>query len=193
MKSSISSIFAFGSILLFTIGSITGEENGIENGSGSGMSWEQTTLTATVENVMPDSGMVTLRGDDGQLWTLSVGQDVKLENLKQGDKVQVTLFQGQALEVRKPTDMDRQQPLVVVNEVQPPKGVNPTVGMLRQLRALVTVTNIDRTNNRVTIEGPKGNSYVLQVKDSSLLDKIEKGKQFVVIFTEGIVAKIQKM
>jgi hypothetical protein len=192
MKFSVNSILIAGSILMFNIGSIIGQENGTKSGSGDGMTWEQTTLTATVEKVVPDSGLVTLKGDDGQLWTLDAGQDVDLENLKKGDQVQVTIFQGQALDVREPTDQDRQQPLVVVNEIQPPEGVNPTAGALRQIRALVTVTNIDKNNNMVTIQGPMGNSYVLKVKDSSLLDKLEKGKQLVVTFTEGIAAKIQK-
>jgi hypothetical protein len=192
MKFSISSIFTLGSILLLATGLTYGQKNGTERDSNIVMTWEKTTISATVDKVMPDSGLVTLRGTDGQHWTLNVGQDVKLENLKPGDLVQVTLFQGQALDVREPTDQDRKQPLVVVNEIKPPEGVNTTTGRLRQLRALVTVTHIDKSHHMVTIEGPMGNSYVLQVKNSSLMDKLEKGKQFVVIFTEGIAAKIEK-
>lgn len=183
------------SILLYTIAIVLLISTGYslaQNGFGDEMSWEQTEITATVVKVMPESGMVTLQGNDGQIWTLSVGQDVDLQNLNSGDKVDVTLFQGQALEVREPTEQDRQNPFVVVDRVQPPEGVNPTAGALRQIRALMTVTNIDRSNSTITVEGPAGNSYVLKVKDDSLLDRLQSGQQFVVIFTEGIVAEIQK-
>jgi hypothetical protein len=37
-----------------------------------------------------------------------------------------------------------------------------------------------------------GRSYVLEVRDPAMFERVRRGQQFVVIFTEGIAARIEK-
>ncbi|MBD3243599.1 MAG: hypothetical protein GF331_23620 [Chitinivibrionales bacterium] len=164
-------------------------KNGMQNGA---MMWQRDTVTATVAEVMPDLGMVVLEGPKGNKHTLKVGQNVNLQDFKQGDSVQVELFAARGMQFEKPTEQDRRTPFVIEETVNAPEGTKPMAGELRRVRALVTVTNVDKADSTVTIQGPMGRSFVLTVDDPALLDRVRQGQEFVAVYTEGIVASITK-
>lgn len=165
-------------------------KNGMQNGA---MMWQRDTVTATVTEVLPDLGMVVLEGPQGKTHTLKVGQNVNLQDLQQGDSVQVELFAAKGMQFREPTEQDRRMPFVVEEQkAKAPEGVKPKVGGLRQIRALVTVTNVDMTDSTVTIRGPMGRSFILSVDDPALLENVQEGQEWVAVYTEGVVASITK-
>ncbi|MBD3314491.1 MAG: hypothetical protein GF344_01780 [Chitinivibrionales bacterium] len=170
----------------------TARGNGMDTARGNGMAWRKDSVTATIEEVMADSGLVVLRGPRGRMHTLKVDRNVNLRNFKKGDRVTATLYQAQAVEFREPTAEDRRRPFVVEERKEAPKGTRPMMGELRQIRALATITNIDKRNNTVTVQGPMGRSYVVEVKDRTMLDRLRRGQEFVVVFKEGIVAEVTK-
>lgn len=159
----------------------------------NGVQWSQKSTVATVMYVMPDSGIISLQGQNGEILTLRTNKNVNLRNLKAGDKVNIRYYEAQALQILKPTKQDKENPFVVEQSVQPPKGTNPQGGMLRQIRALIKVLNVDKTNQAVTIEGPHGNTYTLHITDPSILEKVKTGSEYTVVFTEGIAASINKI
>jgi Cu/Ag efflux protein CusF len=64
-----------------------------------GMAAQHTTLTATVEGVDKKSSQVTLRGPAGNLRTLTVRDPKKLDNVKAGDRLQITYTESLAVGV----------------------------------------------------------------------------------------------
>ncbi len=171
------------------------DEDGMttEKGQTNAMEWEKQTVTATVVEAMPDSAMLVLEGPQGKMHTIRVDEKVDLTNLNKGDKVEVELFAARGMEFREATEQDRRQPFVVEEEVEAPEGTNPKAGKLRRIKALVTITNIDRNNNTVTIQGPMGRSFVLSVTDATQLDKLQEGQEWVAIYTEGVAATVTKV
>jgi len=76
------------------------------------------------------------------------------------------------------------------NRVQPPEGINTTT--LRELVA--TVTAIDMENRLVTIEGPDGNSLVVQAGDKvKNLPQVEVGDKVVMKYFDSMTANIVKL
>ncbi len=169
------------------------DERTTEKGRKDGMTWRKETVTATVNEVMPDSGMVVLEDPQGAMWTLRVDEKVDLGNLKIGDRVRVEYYESQALEFREPTPRDRREPLIVEEEAEAPRGVNPKAGKLREIRALVQVTKINEDDNTVTVQGPLGRYFVLDAIDPAMLDTIAEGDEWVVIFREGVAVSITKL
>ncbi|NLE01209.1 MAG: hypothetical protein GX640_15185, partial [Fibrobacter sp.] len=72
------------------------------DGSNGMVSWQKQTVMATVVKVIPDSGIIALEGPNGRIWTLAVDKKVDLKKYKKGDNVRVTLYQGEALDIREP-------------------------------------------------------------------------------------------
>jgi hypothetical protein len=76
------------------------------------------------------------------------------------------------------------------NRVQPPEGINTAT--LREVVA--TVTAIDMENRLVTIEGPDGNSLVVQASDKvKNLPQVEVGDKVVMKYFDSITANIVKL
>jgi len=76
------------------------------------------------------------------------------------------------------------------NRVQPPEGINTAT--LREVVA--TVTAIDMEKRLVTIEGPDGNSLVIQASDKvKNLPQVEVGDKVVMKYFDSITADIVKL
>jgi hypothetical protein len=65
-----------------------------------GMVAHHTTATATVEKVDKKAGTATLRGREGDLRTIKARDPKNLENVRPGDRLQVTYTEMVAVEVR---------------------------------------------------------------------------------------------
>ncbi len=76
------------------------------------------------------------------------------------------------------------------NRVQPPEGINTAT--LREVVA--TVTAIDMEKRLVTIEGPDGDSLVIQASDKvKNLPQVEVGDKVVMKYFDSITADIVKL
>ncbi len=187
-------ILAFGSAFVLMIGGVAvARDYNAQSGQNGAVSWNQVSITADVVDVIPSEGLISLRDPNGSVHTLKVDEQVDLMNIEQGDRVNVTVYQASVAQIEQPTDADRSQPFQVIEEVRPPSGVNPAMGAVRQIRALMTITDVNQGAGAITAEGPAGRSYVFSVADPSLLEKAERGKEFTIVFTEGIAAKVQKI
>ena len=159
----------------------------------SGMTWQQTAMTATVVDVDQDSNLVTLRGPEGNQFTMAVDQRVDLSDIEQGDEVNVEFFQSVALELREPTEQEMMQPLQVLEErARAPEGTQPAGGGLRQIRAVMTVNSVDLDEWTLTATGPRGNTFTLAVPDSVRLQDVSEGDTVVVTYTEALAVSLSK-
>lgn len=161
----------------------------------AGQTYEQLlTVTATVESVDVAKREVTLKGPEGNHVTLTVGDKVqRLNEVKAGDKVTVEYYIGIAGELRPPTEAEKAQPYVVLDEeARTPKGSAPAGAVVRTVRVVATVESLDLSTQTVTLKGPKGRYLTVRVDDPAKLQKAKLGDTVVVVATEGLAVSVEK-
>jgi hypothetical protein len=153
------------------------------------------TVTATVEAVDLAKREVTLKGPLGNVATIEVGDQVKrLNEIKKGDQVTVDYYIGIAGELRTPTDEEKAQPFVVLDdEAKAPKGSAPAGGVARTVRVVATVEGLDRPSQTVTLKGPMGRYLTVRVEDPSVLMKPRLGDTVVVTAVEALAVSVEKV
>ncbi len=156
------------------------------------VTWQITQITGRVAEIFPETGILAIQNVSGERRETKVDRSIDLHAFDKGELVTVDLFAGQILELRSPVPSDRSDPLVVQQMNRPPEGVSPRAGGLRQIKALATIRSVNRTEQLLTIRGPENRLYTLYATDPVMLDACMPGQEAVVVFTEGIIASIQK-
>jgi Cu/Ag efflux protein CusF len=163
-----------------------------DNQNGT-VAWKQVERSGTIEKVMPDSQKVWVKTDDGRTIMFTITPDVNLQNIKKGDRVNATFFQSVALDVHTPTADERKNPLQIDQTlIPPPPGVNTQAGGIRQIRALITIDKINKSDQTVVVTGPEGESGTIFVQDKSMFDKLKEGQQVTIVYTEAVAVKVEK-
>jgi Cu/Ag efflux protein CusF len=187
-------------IFLFISGIITASVVAQSSSSGSSQSkdgniaWTEVTRTGTIENVDTENHKVTIKDTDGKLYILTVSPRINIDELNKGDRVSATFFHSVALDVREPTDEDRKNPLQIEEGmIPPPPNAPPEVTAVRQIKALVKVVERDPSNQTVVVSGPEGRSVAIQIPDKEMFDTLKMGKEAVIMYTEAIAVKIDKV
>lgn len=152
------------------------------------------TTTATVTAVDPNKREITLKDSKGNEVTFAVDKSVtRLKEVKVGDKVRAEYYVSIASEIRPPTAEEKDNPLTVLETTaKAPKGTTPARGALRQIRAVVTVENIDRDAETATIKGPRGNTLTVKALDPARLDRVKVGDTVIVTYTEALAVSLEK-
>jgi hypothetical protein len=161
----------------------------------AGKNYEQLlTVTATVESIDVAKREVTLKGPQGNHVTLTVGEKVqRLNEVKKGDQVIVEYYIGIAGELRPPTEEEKAQPYVVLDdEARTPKGEAPAGAVVRTVRVVATVEGLDLPSQTVTLKGPKGRYLTVRVDDPGKLSKAKLGDTVVVVAAEGLAISVEK-
>lgn len=151
------------------------------------------TVTGTIIDIDYADREVTIQGPQGRIETFVVGKKVQRFNeAKVGDKVTLDYYLGMNAEVRKPTAEEAQNPLVVVETVaRAGADADPTGGVARRIRAVVTIESMDRAAQTVTVKGPRGKHFVARVADPSNFDKVHIGDTIVLTFTEAAAVSLR--
>ena len=151
-------------------------------------------VTATVEAIDLPNRTVTLKDKNGVLTDLQVGEEVRnLAQVKKGDQVTVEYYIGIAGELRPPTEEEKAQPYVVLDdEARTPKGEAPAGAVVRTVRVVATVESLDLPSQTVTLKGPKGRYLTVRVDDPSKLSKAKLGDTVVVVAAEGLAISVEK-
>ena len=150
------------------------------------------TKTATVQDVDPATRTVTLMGEGGNTVTVKVGKDVQnFDKIKKGDQVKAAYYESAAISIRKPGD-----PPAEVGEkdtVLVPEGAGkPGKAEIKTVQTAATIEKIDAAKREVTLKGPEGKSKTIKVKeDVKGFDRLQKGDQVVVRYTEAFAVKVE--
>jgi len=144
-------------------------------------------FTGTITDIDYPEREVTLKDAQGQEQTFSVSKDVqRFSEAKVGDKVSIDYYYGFNAEVRKPTEEEQKNPLVVLSATgRAGPDETPAGASMRQIRAVVTIAALDREDQTITVKGPRGKYYVAQVADPSRFDQVNIGDTIVMTFTEA--------
>jgi len=150
------------------------------------------TYTGTITDIDYPNREITLKGPDGQFETFYVDKEVRrLNEAKVGDKVSIGYYLGVNAEVRRPSDEEKANPLVVLQTAGRARpDESPAAHEIRQVRAVVTIVGLDKKAETVTVKGPRGKYFTARVADPSRLDKVRIGETIVMTFTEATVISL---
>jgi len=150
--------------------------------------------TATVESIDQASRLVTLRGEDGNAFTLLVSDEVQnLPQVKTGDRVTVSFFEALAAEVRKPGE-GVQGVQADVSAVRAEPGERPAAGAGVLLRTTVEIEFVDTTFNTVTFRRSDGASRTVAVQTPEgqrFIKGLRKGDQVEIAYTEAFAIEVK--
>lgn len=136
---------------------------------------------------------MTLKGSDGHIETFYVDKAVQRFNeVKVGDKVSMDYYLGVSAEVRKPTEEEKQNPLVVLDATgKTAPGAPPAAFDARQIRAVVTIESLNRNAQTVTVKGPRGKYFTARVADPSRFERVRIGDTILMTFTEATAVSLK--
>ena len=149
------------------------------------------TATAVVQAIDLNTREVTLRGEDGRVFTFVAGDQVKnLAQVRVGDTVKATYTESIAIEVKR-VDGGTPDLSVAATGGSAAPGEKPAGNVARTVTASAVITDIDRTTNRVTLRGPSGNERVVQARDPKNLENVQVGDLGYATYTESLGISVE--
>lgn len=149
------------------------------------------TATAVVQAIDLNTREVTLRGEDGRVFTFVAGDQVKnLAQVRVGDTVKATYTESIAIEVKR-VDGGTPDLSVAATGGSAAPGEKPAGNVARTVTASAVITDIDRTTNRVTLRGPSGNERVVQARDPKNLENVQVGDLVYATYTESLGISVE--
>lgn len=150
--------------------------------------------TATVESIDQASRLVTLRGEDGNGFTVQVSDEVRnLDQVKEGDKVSVSFFEALAAEVRKPGEgVQGVQADVAAVRAEP--GERPGAGAGVLLRTTVEIVSVDTTFNTVTFRRSDGALRTVAIETPEgrqFIRGLRPGDEVEIAYTEAFAIEVK--
>jgi len=150
--------------------------------------------TATVESINLPSRLVTLRGEEGGGFTVVVDPSVKnLDQVKVGDKLVVSYYEGLAAEVKKPGE-GVEGVETEVSAVKAPPGSKPGGGAGVTMRTTVTIESVDTSFNTVTFKRSDGMSRTVAIQTpegQKFARGLKKGDQVEITYTEAVAMEVK--
>jgi Cu/Ag efflux protein CusF len=151
---------------------------------------EASSITATVESIDYNARTVTLRGPNGDLVSLRVGEEAKNFNqVKKGDKVTFDYYESVAIDIQKSTREPMAEETQEVTRAKPGERPGGTIKTTGHMTA--RVEDIDYRSRRVTLKTPQGDTMSLKVGDQvKRLNEIKKGDEIVVRYTQAVAISV---
>jgi hypothetical protein len=152
------------------------------------------TVYATIQAINLETREVTLKGQQGNVFTLVADPEIKrLAEFKVGDDIVLDYSISIAAEIRTPTEEEKANPYKVTEDAtKAGADKKPGVEGYKIIEAVVTVEGLDRQTQTVTIKGPKGNYLAVKVKDPSTLEKLRLGDVALVVYSEAFALRIER-
>lgn len=149
-------------------------------------------ITATVEKIDYEKRLVTLKGPEGNVRTIKVGEEARnFSQVKVGDKVAIELYESILVEVLKAGEVKPgAQAGSAVGRAKP--GEKPAGVAINTITVTTTIDKIDKKAQTVTLKGPEGNKETIKVKDPKNLKKVKVGDNVVISYTEALAISVEK-
>jgi len=149
-------------------------------------------MTATVVLIDIGSRDVTLIDSQGKMHTVNVSDQARnLDQVKLGDKVNVEYTEAISLQLKKRGTAEGPPASAEAAMIRSPKGMKPGGAVGRKVTAFATVVAVNPKTQFVTLRGPLGNEYDVQVRDPAQLKAVTKGDEVEVVYTEALAFSVQ--
>jgi hypothetical protein len=149
-------------------------------------------VTATIKAIDASSRTLTLDGPNG-LVTVEVGKDAKkFDQLKVGDKVVVSYYQGLAAQMKKGDGAKASEP---VGSGFASRNQNSPGGIVgASVTTTVTIQAVDVPTNTVSFKRADGTVHVIEVHNAKMkkfIKTLHPGDVVEVTYTESIAVDVQ--
>jgi hypothetical protein len=153
---------------------------------------ETVKMTATVVLIDMSSRDVVLIDSQGKMHKVNVSDQARnLDQVKVGDKVTAEYTEAISLQLKKRGTADGPPASAQEAVIRSPKGMMPGGAAGRKVTAFATVVAVNAKTQFVTLRGPLGNEYDLQVLDPAQFKAVTKGDQVEVVYTEAFAISVQ--
>jgi len=148
--------------------------------------------TATIQQIDSTKRRITLRNEDGTEDTMVAGPEItRFNELKVGDKVNLTYYASTVYQVRKP---GTKGPAAKDSaDIVPTAGALPGATASVQSVQTVTVKSIDQATPSITVTTSDGRTVTRKVDKKSYLDGVKVGDKIDITYTEAVVATIERL
>ena len=151
-----------------------------------------TRTTATVTAIDTAKREVTLQGDHGPV-TVQVGPDVKnFRNLKVGDRVNLSYYQGVAAKIVK-GGKEVSDPAVSTFSTGTPAGMRPSGQVGASATVTAKIQDVNLPTNTVAFTDSSGTTHIVQVKTpemQSFIRDLKRGDIVQVTFTDSVAVEV---
>jgi len=153
---------------------------------------ETVKMTATVVLIDAGSRDLVLIDSQGKMHKVNVGDQVRnFDQVKVGDKVNAEYTEAISLQLKKRGSAGTPPASAEEAIIRSPKGMKPGGAVGRKVTAFATVVAVNLKKQFVTLRGPLGNEYDVQVLDPALLKAVNKGDEVEVVYTEALAISVQ--
>jgi hypothetical protein len=153
---------------------------------------ETVKMTATVVLIDMGSRDVVLIDSKGKMHRVNVSDQARnLDHVKVGDKVTAEYTEAISLQIKKRGAADGAPASAQEAMIRSPQGMKPGGAVGRKVTAFATVMAVNANKQFVTLRGPLGNEYDLQVLDPVQLKAVTTGDEVEVVYTEALAISVQ--
>ena len=152
---------------------------------------EKITVVATIQQIDSTKRRITFRNEDGTEDTMVAGPEFKRFNeLKVGDKVNLTYYASTVYQVRRP---GTKGPDTGVSAAATPAGrALPGGTISAQSVQTVTVKSIDPAVPSITVTTSDGRTVTRKVDKKEYLDGVKIGDKIDITYTESVLAMVER-
>jgi hypothetical protein len=178
-------------LIIFAAGQTVSAEQKQADRPG-GIVVEVSTITATVEAIDYKARTVTLKGPEGNIVTMKVGEEAKNFNqVAKGDKVTFDYYAALAVDVQKSTGEPKSVQTQKITRAKPGDKPGGTIESTAYVTA--KVEQIDYQSRMVTLRGPEGNIMSFKAGDQvKRLNEVVVGDEVVVQYVLAVVISVRK-
>lgn len=145
----------------------------------------QMTATVTIAAINPATRAVTLRSQNGNEDTFTVGPDVtRFDQLKVGDTIRATYYESVVFQVRKPGDPAGTSGTAAAGGRLPD---TPGGAIATQQTTSVTVKAVDMSSPSITVETADGRTLTRRIADKKNLEGVKPGDRIDITYTQGLL------
>ena len=142
------------------------------------------TISGTIESIDDSRHVVNIRKPDGKIETINVPVNVKqFDQFKVGDHVSAT-YNNTVSATMHPAGQPPVDNMAGSTSMGQNVASGGTAAMLRTMT--VTVTDVDKNAQSISVDGPNGWKYSRRVADPSLLDKIKPGDKIDITWDTNV-------
>ena len=150
------------------------------------------TATATVEAVDLDNRIVTLKGKQGRIFDVRVGEQAKnLAQLKKGDMVVVKYYEAISAKVYKPGEAPKVTEESASLETAK-AGEKPGGKLSIESTVTATIESIDMKKPSVTLKTTEGKTLTAKIEDRKNLENVKVGDEVVITYKEAFAVSVTK-
>jgi Cu/Ag efflux protein CusF len=158
---------------------------------GAAAAVETTRTAATVVGIDAANRVVALRGQDGKVFNVTAGEEVRnFAQIGVGDVVKAEHTKVLTLELQKrrggmPGRTEKE------SLTRAPLGAKPSASAGRQVTILADVDSVDTEKGIVTLRNAQGDLIDLPVQNRAQLRNISKGDQVEAVYTEALAVSVE--